>query len=1058
MLHEQMQVAFLGLLMSGTGSVAFGRCADKAAVSDSVRGGFISAAYGEHADVTVEVLSAAGCGQALLGSLDRLGAEVRFVDERVGYAQIVLPKDKVLDVLDLPGAAAAVVDANASRANPYSSSFVPFAERRPAPVPPIAVPFPRVATDLPPGGPYFAADEAGLTAFWQKHPEADGRGVRVAVLDSGFDLLHPALQMAKDRDGNLVPKVADIIILSAPNDKDPGWVQFGEPIQVVNGTFAAAGRSWTAPHDGSLRFGMFARTIFLNGMNGSMKELAHSDVNVPLSVGVLWDEGSNRVWVDTDGDGSFLNQPALGDYGSTHDIDYFGRKEGGNDNRIAFGVKIDRVKKAAYLSITDGGHGTLVAGPLAANRLTGGLFDGAAPNAQLIDARDFTSLTRMMLTSFARADVDILNRSGWLGLPADDESVFLSLVLARAILVYDKPVACYCGATNAVHVQDYQSAEMLKRNRQLPPPYGEAINSHVWFTSDGLVNTILAPSASLGTQSRYMPFAIPREDGRLHMTDIMVGSPAPAGYMIGANPSPTIPIVSGVLADLMSEAQREHVRYNAVRLTQALFTGTRWVSGFPASLQGFGLVNAAGAWDQLTKMAGADDPSNPVLTSFAVTRVLQGQRAEVNGFQADLPLAAGTVQGELWITRRGGYARGRDYRLALRGDDGSYTLLDREIVLSQDQPARVRFSAKVRSGLHLAFLQLIDAKAEVVMQEVPLSLKAPGVPEILAPGVEKYQRTIPPLHSDELYVRMGEDVQATRFAMRIPYGGPAFISGRSMPGFAYGVVGNRVVAMAPPSGAALDAAHHVGPMEEFESLIANTKPGTQVISWGNRSSPEYATPYDPPAPDVPITGTVVVTRYAVGFNRVNEGTMQVTNKLAAVEGKVEFYTAPLTATVLTGARTHAVSNLDRELPAHLNQWRVHVSSTAGAGAPADAFLLNCTGKAGCAVAAQKPVSEQGATLVVDNPREGNWKIVVRARDRLERPTSYRVQEAAVTAAGDATQTVDKKFASGETWLVSLPAKTSDALYAAFRMAGIPGKDDQKDGLRIAMTALTPVAP
>jgi hypothetical protein len=1056
LLKRPILLLLLTLFLLGLGSSAFGQCTGHAVLNDYERGAFLNAAYGERAVLAVELLAAEGCTQAMLDSLHGIGVTVRFADEKTGYALVMMPKSKVLDALDLPGisyVSVAIADPTYSNFYQKPSPFVPPSERKAMPVPPITIPFPRVATTLAPNGPYFAAKEAGLTLFWQQHSEADGRGVRVAVLDRGLDLLHPALQVAKDRNGNTVPKVVDVLTVTTP-EEDTGWLQFGDPIQTTNGAFFAAGRTWTAPRDGSFRFGIFTRELHLGSWDPTKTD-PHLK-SVLLSVGVLWDEQSNRVWVDTDGDGNFGNQRALGDYGETHEVDYFGRKNGQDDHRIPFGVKIDRARHAAYLSIADSPHGAMVSGPLAANRLTGGLFDGAAPNAQLIDARipALSVRTSLMLRAFACPDVDIINSSGRLGVPDDEgREDFLRHVVERAIRIYDKPVACYCGAPSALHVLDYQSPEMLRRNRQLPPPYREAINGGVWFVADGLVNTVLAPSASLVTQSRYMPVAVPWEDGRLHVVDIVVEPPAPAGYGIGANPSPTIPVVSGILADLISEAKRTQVRYSAVRLTQAILTGARSVPGFPASKQGFGLANASGAWEQLAKMATADDPKNPVLTSFTVARMQDGRRREVNGFRADLPKVSGTLRGELWITRRGGYSDGRAYTLGLRSDDGTYRLFDQRATLVRDRPARVRFSAKITPGLHVAFLQLLDTKAGVVMQEIPLSVRAPDVPETVAPGVEEYETAIAPLRSDMRYVRLGEDTQAARFVMRIPYEGPSLISARSMPGFVYGVLGNRFVSTEKPPGQSVDAAHHVGPIEEFESLVLNAKPGTQTIFWENRGRPEYATPYDPPAPDVPVHGTVVVTKYAVGFTEPDSRTVQLTNKLAEIEGKVEFYAAAMGSSMLTGAGAHSLATLDRSLPVHLSQWRVRVSTTVDGLGPVDAFLLNCTGKSGCVVAAQQLVTAKGATLIVDNPTEGSWRIVIRARDRLGHPASYRVQEASLTPTGDTSEAVKKKLSSGALWLIPQPAKKSDALYVAFRIAGTPGRQDHKDGLRIAMTAL-----
>src|SRR5207302_8181196 len=133
----------------------------------------------------------------------------------------------------------------------------------------------------------------------------------------------------------------------------------------------------------------------------------------------------------------------------------------------------------------------------------------------------------------------------------------------RAIAVYDKPIACFCTAANALHVMDYQSPELLRRNTRAPPPLAESVTSMVWFTQDGLVNTVLAPSAQLITQSRYDPMALPWEDGRLYTwpigSETRPASPAPDGYAIGFNESPTIPVVSGILADLIGEARRSRI-------------------------------------------------------------------------------------------------------------------------------------------------------------------------------------------------------------------------------------------------------------------------------------------------------------------------------------------------------------------------------------------------------------------------------------------------------------------------------------------------------------------
>jgi hypothetical protein len=184
-------------------------------------------------------------------------------------------------------------------------------------------------------------------------------------------------------------------------------------------------------------------------------------------------------------------------------------------------------------------------------------------------------------------------------------------------------------------------------------------------------------------------------------------------------------------------------------------------------------------------MAKADDPNNPELTSFTLSRAWdasgagkdsgeeatnpeqkkkeatnpQLKKMAIQGFHADLPDAGEKLDGAIWVTRHGGYAGGRKYTFALRGNQGDFELVDKTATLVRGQPVRVRFKTNGQSGWNIVFLELRDAKADVVMQDVPLSVRVPDVPEKIALGMEKYESTIPPLTTELRYVRVGEEVQ-----------------------------------------------------------------------------------------------------------------------------------------------------------------------------------------------------------------------------------------------------------------------------------------------------------
>ncbi len=154
------------------------------------------------------------------------------------------------------------------------------------------------------------------------------------------------------------------------------------------------------------------------------------------------------------------------------------------------------------------------------------------------------------------------------------------------------------------------------------------------------------------------------------------------------------------------------MRYTTPRLNQAIFASARVIPGIPLYQQGYGLIQADGAWNQLAKMTTADDPANAVLTSFTVSQMENRQQNAIDGYYHEVTAPHGTVDGEIWASCRGGYAGARTYSLSLRRDDGTYTLLTTKAAVVQGKPAKIRFKARVTSGFHVAFVELLDKNTE----------------------------------------------------------------------------------------------------------------------------------------------------------------------------------------------------------------------------------------------------------------------------------------------------------------------------------------------------------
>src|SRR5439155_19555187 len=82
--------------------------------------------------------------------------------------------------------------------------------------------------------------------------------------------------------------------------------------------------------------------------------------------------------------------------------------------------------------------------------------------------------------------------------------------------------------------------------------------------------------------------------------------PAPAGYLIGEHESPTVPVVSGAIGDLIGLAREHGIPHGPERLSQALYLSAHTSPLFPGWVQGVGVVDAGAAWTLLQRLAELD--------------------------------------------------------------------------------------------------------------------------------------------------------------------------------------------------------------------------------------------------------------------------------------------------------------------------------------------------------------------------------------------------------------------------------------------------------------------
>ncbi len=227
---------------------------------------------------------------------------------------------------------------------------------------------------------WMALASTGADQFVVEHPQFDGRGVLIAILDAGVDPSIPGLTKTSTGD----PKLLDVRDFSGE-----GKVALSR-ISPTGDSVSVGGRTVRG----------FGRVIALNTQGpwyaGAIAELPlgdppAADLDGNGTVGdslVLIVTRATDGWVvltDTDGDGSLSNERPVHDYLAGRE--WFGWSPRGKTPPIAMAANFGESAGGPTLDLSFElyAHGSHVAGIAAAHDLYGVAgFDGVAPGAQLL--------------------------------------------------------------------------------------------------------------------------------------------------------------------------------------------------------------------------------------------------------------------------------------------------------------------------------------------------------------------------------------------------------------------------------------------------------------------------------------------------------------------------------------------------------------------------------------------------------------------------------------------------------------------------------------------------
>jgi Subtilase family len=725
---------------------------------DAVAGGTYTRAYGLATDTHVKVLLAVRPGRTddARAAIDRVNGRVVFSVPVVGYIEAELPFESVRRLSSEPAIQAVQVDSTM----PTSWVDTDFATCFPAPATELTAPAPRIPPK--PREPLTvdaakrlqAASRAlvGIERLRKMHPTYDGRGVTIAMLEvTGVPVEHPAFASALDRHGRPIRKVHDLVLM------EPGWraVALSEPVTLSRSAPTASidGTTYRFPGSGIFRTGIIVR--------GRAR------------YGVVWDSGAERAWIDLNQDRDFSNDLPLRDARRAPDRGTF--PEDGASGR-AFRVSVDPQASTLTVHPSPAAHPAMVGSIAAGATGDDNVAAGIAPGARLVvinpvgwHAANVTAsntwghVLRAVLYAAARSDVDIIHMSLALdGTPLVDRGV-AGTIVDRAIAYYDKPVITSGGNAWTREAANSVGSLMVSVGAHVP---GEVARDYFGYPFTGAHAVFDVSARGPRTDGESRPDLVaPSMIGAAPCGTERVGTRLPACYDIGNSTSTAAPVVTGVVAALISGAHQRGFTLPATRIRSLLRATARFLPGLQAADQGAGLPQADAAWALVERRISWPRITSEARLQHAFAPFLQESNG-VSLYEREGWTAGDRGTRTLTLTRHTGPAGPRAYRLVWSGNDGTFATAER-IWLTRGHATKLRITVSPSSGgTHSALLSLVDSEFGIAVYQQQLTVVAA---ETLGDSNGfRLQRAgvLSPLARVEIPVRLPPRTHALRIAMR----------------------------------------------------------------------------------------------------------------------------------------------------------------------------------------------------------------------------------------------------------------------------------------------------
>ena len=1073
--RRRRAVSFGVAILAGLGTSLFGATGSPGKVDPPARRELFKDSRGLLAllraqgklDASVVIAAEPGASDAVAAEVVRLGGVIRRRFDQVGYLRARVPLDNVEALVRFRGVHTADVDVPAEAMPPYLAPGLS-AESERSRVASLRSPEGQASfsgdSDWPPGRPdltlrpvFSPLKDLGGAEWRAQHPQYDGRGVTVAVLDGNMDFLLPEFQVARNLDGTPTRKVIEVLNGQDPTEEDtPQWVSLEKAVTSRSGHVEYAGETWKTPHDGDFRIGVFDVCRFPSYIVEYFRAVMNrpgvaTDAGKPI--GVLWDEKSNEVWVDANQNHDFSDEKAMKDFHERYDWSLIGTDDPDTPVRetIPFAVQTDPEHRFVAVNVGMYGHSTMVSGALLGSRGDNGLFDGVAPGARLFSIFEGSSahgIIESMIRAFSdpRVDVVLLEQNVYIAMPyvLNDGRFTATVICSRLIDRYKKPF--FSPANNSFGLDTTEEHGMAR--------YGFGVGA---YESGDNFYALKAIRVAKQDNFHWVGSFGPSGNGAIQpdimaSSEVLTTSPAsregdgslggvftmPPGYGICGGTSCATPVAAGSVSLLVSAAKQAHVPHDPERLYEAVTTTARWVPSFAAYQQGNGVIHIAHAWDRLSSSAAGERPVT--IESRAPVRTV------VSGWLEPPNAGPGIYEREGWhagmketrtivFTRTTGPAGAIAFHLRWVGNENGTFASASEIRLPLKKPVSLEISISPReAGVHSAMLDLVregekgftyrTLNTVVAAQRFDAAGKWTIKEEF---GVDRPGVTL-----------RFFDVPAGAAALKIDLKAPKDM----IP-----------IVIYPPDGR--ESSVWIPPTEEQQSqTVAQPMAGVWMVVLSNRMDAfKFDESRPPTLPQTPVTLTaslvgVDVTPASLHESALKAGaardfTFQMKNRFASFQGAA--VSTPLAGVLEAkesvaplGQNVHTV-----EVAPGTSRLMFQLSEASDPAADLDLYLFDCTGKTSCVSRRSRVGPTSDETLSIDNPAPGTWKLVV---DGVRVPgagVSYRYRESAfnprfgslIVAEGSGPRDAGSSWeARAHVWVASAPPD-GRRLFAFLPVAG-----------------------